>query len=335
MTPAREPRDRREIRLLAIDPSARSFADRHFAELAQLLCRGDLLVVNDAATLPASLSMDGGELRLVSMHEDGSWRAVLMGPGDWRTPTEHRAAPARFEAGSRLRIGTSLEARVEEVSSLSPRLVTVRFDRKDAELWQALYASGTPIQYAHLSQPLDLWSVQTSYASRPWAVEAPSAGLPLGWDLLRELRAAGVGLARLTHASGLSATGDPAIDAALPLPERYEIPESTAVAVAETRAARRRVVAVGTTVVRALEGSVHRHGEVRPGAGVTDLRIGPGFVPRVVDGLVTGMHTPAESHYSLLGAFVPGDLLEASFRHALAAGYLGHEFGDATLVLQP
>ena len=143
----------------------------------------------------------------------------------------------------------------------------------------------------------------------------------------------GVAVASLTHAAGLSSTGDPAIDAALPLPERFDIPESTARAIAETRARGGRVIAVGTTVARALEGSAAMHGEVRAGEGVTDLILDRRSTPRVVDGLLTGMHSPAASHFHLLEAFAPPDLLRRVHAHAEAEGYLAHELGDSTLLL--
>jgi S-adenosylmethionine:tRNA ribosyltransferase-isomerase len=213
--------------------------------------------------------------------------------------------------------------------------VDLSFDRAGAELWSALYAAGRPVQYSYLTRDLALADVQTPIAGRPWAVEMPSAARTVTVSLLRALRARGVGLAALTHGAGLSATGDPILDAALPLPERYEIPDATAAAIAGTRLRGGRVVAVGTTVVRALEGSaVQNHGEVRAGAGVTDLRIGASHVPAVVDGLLSGLHEPGSSHFELLTAFAPRAFLEGAARHAEAAGYLAHEFGDACLVLR-
>jgi S-adenosylmethionine:tRNA ribosyltransferase-isomerase len=165
-------------------------------------------------------------------------------------------------------------------------------------------------------------------------VELPSAGRPLTWSLLSELRRRGVALAALTHAAGLSAAGDPALDRALPLPERYEIPNSTAEAIAAAKARGGRVVAVGTSVVRALEGRADAHGgALTPGSGWTDLRIGPATRLRVVDGLLTGMHEPDTSHFELLRAFAPSSLLERAHAHATASGYLGHEFGDSSLIL--
>ena len=138
----------------------------------------------------------------------------------------------------------------------------------------------------------------------------------------------------MTHAAGLSSTGDPAIDACLPLPERYEIPAGTVEAVEETQTKGGRVVAVGTTVVRALEGaSAANGGRLRAGPGVTDLRLGPLDRPLVAKGLLTGLHEPGTSHFSLATAFAPPGLVEAAFLHAEERGYLGHEFGDSSLLL--
>jgi S-adenosylmethionine:tRNA ribosyltransferase-isomerase len=137
----------------------------------------------------------------------------------------------------------------------------------------------------------------------------------------------------LTHAAGLSSTGVAELDADLPLPERYEIPARTVGAIEAARSRGGRVIAVGTSVVRALEGAArHNGGRLSPGAGVTDLIITPAFVPQVVDGLISGIHEPSESHYQLLGAFVPRPLLEAGLRLATERGYQTHEFGDTCLI---
>jgi S-adenosylmethionine:tRNA ribosyltransferase-isomerase len=221
---------------------------------------------------------------------------------------------------------------VEERSPISPRLLRLSFEPRGDDLWAALYRAGRPVQYSHLTSELPLWAVQTVYAARPWAFEMPSAGRPLSWEILLALRARGVRWASLTHAAGLSATGDPAIDAALPLPERYEIPAATVAAVNTTRAQGGRVLAVGTTVVRALEGAAAA-GELRPGPGTTDLRLTPSYMARVVDGILSGLHAPSESHFDLLGAFVPPRLLEEAWRHAESRGFRSHELGDALLAL--
>jgi S-adenosylmethionine:tRNA ribosyltransferase-isomerase len=213
--------------------------------------------------------------------------------------------------------------------------VALAFDRAGAALWTALYRHGRPVQYSHLRAPLRLWHVQTGYAARPWAVELPSAGRALTADMRRALAERGVRLASLTHAAGLSSTGDPGLDARLPLPERFEIPSAAVHAVAAARAEGGRVIAVGTTAVRALEGQAARSGgRLVAGGGVTDLRITASHRPQVVDGLLTGLHEPGTSHFGVLQAFAPEDLLRAAHAHAQTAGYLAHEFGDSSLILR-
>lgn len=339
MKPATWPNERPETgRLLHVQPRAGRLSDAHVADLPSLLRPGDLLVLNDAATLPASLTgrTESGErieLRLLSREPDGTWTAVLFGAGDWRKRTEDRPPPPVLPAGTRFVVG-GLHTRVVEVLPPSPRLLRVAFAEEGAALWTALYRGGRPVQYAYTGGPLALWHVQTVYGARPWAMEAPSAGLPLTGSLLLELRRRGVRLATLTHAAGLSSTGDAALDAALPRPERSDLPAATVEAVEHTRASGGRVVAVGTTVVRALEGRAARHGgRLVAGEGTTDLLLGPGYVPRVVHGLLTGVHEPGSSHHALLQSFAPLPLLKEAAAHAEAAGYLGHEFGDSCLVL--
>jgi S-adenosylmethionine:tRNA ribosyltransferase-isomerase len=338
MSPAVWPRSPGEERLLVADVPARQLEERRMSELPEVLHPGDLLVVNDAATLPASLAGEYAgapvEVRLAGAREDGAWDAVLLGAGDWRARTEDRPPPPRLAPGARIAFADDLVAVVELVSPLSPRLVTLRFAGAADGIVGALYRVGRPVQYAHVRAPLELSQVQTAYAARPWAAEMPSAGRPLTWEILRALRSRGVALAALTHAAGLSSTGDAALDAALPLPERFEIPERTAAAVSAAHARGARVIAVGTTVVRALEGSAAAHGgRVVGGRGATDLRIGAGFEPSVVDALLTGVHEPGTSHHRLMRALATPELLDRALALAEARGFLGHEFGDAMLVL--
>ena len=342
MRPARTyPHRRDDVRLLVIDPAAPAgsgLRETRTPALPDLLGPDDLLVVNDAATLPASLrgTDEAGhalEARLVAARGGARFAAVLFGAGDWHTRTEDRPAPPEIAPGARVRFG-ALGATLGRQAALSPRLVELHFDLEGDALWAALYKEGRPVQYAHLAHDLPLWAVQTVYATRPWAFEMPSAGRPLSWEILLALRRRGVRWASLTHAAGLSATGDPALDAALPLAEAFEIPAATARAVAETRARDGRVVAVGTTVVRALEGAAAQSaGVVRAGPGETDLRITPAFRPHVVDGVLSGAHAAQESHFQLLAAFAGPELLAAAAAHAERAGFLTHELGDSMLVL--
>ena len=325
-------------RLLHVDPRRGMLSDASIDSLPEILRPEDLLVVNDAATLPASLHGTGRgepiEIRLAGEGADGTWHAVAFGGGDWRTPTESRPPAPALAPGDALHLGPGLRARVVSRSQLSPRLLQIRFETPTDGFWSALYRNGRPVQYSYEAAPLALARVQTPYAARPWASEMPSAGRPLRLELLARLRARGVRVAWLTHAAGLSSTGDAALDSALPLPERYEISPSTVAAVAGARRRGGRVVAVGTTVVRALEGAARSGGgDLPPGPGVTDLRIGRGFEPRVVNGLLSGIHGRDSSHFELLSAFLPGAFALLYSLHVIAGRYRGHEFGDSTLVL--
>ncbi len=329
--------DPRAMRLLHVSPSRHAIDDRAFGDLPVLLRAGDVLVVNDAATVPGSLrgtTARGApvEARLAARNVDGTWRAVLFGDGDWRTRTEERPAPPRVAVGDRLSFD-GLSASVVAVDPGSPRLVTLSFAEAGGAFWPRLYRAGRPVQYAHTSAALSLWDVQTAYAARPWAAEAPSAGFGLTWELFLALRARGVAVAPLTHAAGLSSTGEAVLDTRLPMREAYDLPRATVDAILAAKAAGARVVALGTTSARALEGAAEQDGVLRPGLGETDLVFGPDTRRRIVDGLVTGVHDATTSHFRLLSAFAPRTLLEGALDRAEALGYRGHEFGDAVLVL--
>ncbi len=311
--------------------------------LAELLRPGDLLVANDAATIPASL---GGvhertgsevEIRLAgrpTLHAADVHRfvTVVFGAGDWHTPTELRPSPPSLLPYDRLRLGP-LRATITRLLD-HPRLVELDFEGDAAQVWAGIAAHGRPIQYAHVPRPLALWDVWTPVASRPVAFEPPSAGFALRWATLMRLRARDIGFVTLTHAAGLSSTGDPALDARLPLDEPYCIPVRTARAVRQARRHARRVIAIGTTVVRAMEHAALATGEVRAGAGTATGRIGSGTVLRAADGIVTGVHDPGTPHWQLLRAFADDATLGRMARELDRAGYRNHEFGESVLLLR-
>ncbi len=336
---AAAPRSVEEQRLLVVDPLAGVSFTTAARRLPELLHPGDLVVVNDAATLPASLPVrtESGrrhELRVATAGGPAGWWVVLLGEGDWRTPTEQRPAPDPLDEGDAITLPDGAHAIVMERSPGSPRLLRVDWGRSDAAVLALLYRYGRPVQYSYLRRDLRVEDVQTPFGVRPWAVEMPSASRPLDWAALHALRRRGIGLATLTHAAGLSATGDDALDAQLPLPERYAIPTRTAEAIARTHARGGLVLAVGTTVVRALEGNALAHrGRLVGGEGTTDLIIDQAFIPRVVDGLLSGVHEPGTSHHRVVSAFAPPKLVDTAHTQAAAAGLLVHEFGDATLVM--
>ncbi|HMZ80662.1 MAG TPA: S-adenosylmethionine:tRNA ribosyltransferase-isomerase [Acidobacteriota bacterium] len=340
MTPSRWPRSQPlNNRLLVIDGATQSWTDARVADLGRFLNPGDLVIVNDAATLPAAFfarteTRELIEIRLICHQHGTRFLAVLLGAGNWRTRTEDRLSPPILKAGARLQIeGSSLQAQILETSVVSPRSVTLEFNLDESATWREMYRAGHPIQYSHLNGNLDLWDVQTAYASRPWAMEMPSAGKPLQWKLLLDLMRHGVNLAALTHAAGVSASGDPVLDALLPLPERYDLPLATIEAIDSTHNQGGRVIAIGTSVTRALEGNYARHGKLVAGLGMTDLILQPGFERQIVDGILSGMHEATETHFRLLSCFLDESLLQAAVEHAEASGYLSHEFGDSCLIL--
>ncbi len=256
--------------------------------------------------------------------------AVVFGAGDHRTPTEHRPAPPPLTPGDRLQLGP-LQATIRRTLD-HPRLVTLRFHGSVDAIWSGISSHGNPIQYAHIREPLALWDVWTSVASLPVAFEPPSAGFLLDWKMLRRFQTRGIEFRTLTHAAGISSTGDAGLDARLPFDEPYRIPRSTVVAIEETRAAGGRVVALGTTVTRALEHAASQPSGLDAGCGLATQRIGPNTHLRVVDAIVSGVHEPGESHYELLRAFVDETTLERTRRETERSGYRSHEFGDSVLL---
>jgi S-adenosylmethionine:tRNA ribosyltransferase-isomerase len=309
------------------------------AALGLLFEPGDVVVANDAATLPASLSgrhdpSDAEiEVRLAGWVAAGDpvrFVAIALGGGDYRTPTENRPLPPRLAPGDRLTLGP-LTAIVERLLD-HPRLFALRFVGDRRSVFAGLARHGRPIQYAHVPDPLALWDVWTRIAASPAAFEPPSAGFALDWQTLATWRKRGVTFATLTHAAGISSTGDPQLDARLPFDEPYAIPERTVAAMEQARVVGGRVIAIGTTVVRALEAAADREGRVMAGEGVAQGRIGPGTDLRVVDAILTGVHQPGESHFELLRAFADDSTLDGISRSLVKHGYRTHEFGDSMLV---
>jgi S-adenosylmethionine:tRNA ribosyltransferase-isomerase len=330
--------DRRSAKLLTVEANG---ALRHLPriQLSSLFSAGDLIVANDAATLPASLvgvhcvSGKPMEVRLaawVSIYDPTQFAAIAFGGGDHRVRTEDRLPPPPLSPGDRLGLGP-LTAVVEDLLD-HPRLFRLRFLSDPATILAGLTRHGRPIQYAHTKQPLALWDVWTRIAAEPIAFEAPSAGFALDWRALASWRRRGIVFATLAHAAGISSTGDPTLDLRLPFDEPYNIPQQTAAAIACTRSNGGRIVAIGTTVVRALESAANPDGGVRAGYGIATGRIGRGTSLRVVDAIVTGVHQPGDSHFELLRAFATDALLDQVSEAFRAHHYLPHDFGDSMLL---
>jgi len=327
-------------RLLIVDRNGK-FDHILRTSFVDYLQAGDLVVANDAATMPASLqgihlaTGDSIEVRLAarsSIHAEdiNCFSAVVFGAGDFHTRTEDRLPPPNLEAGDLVNLGP-LRATIEKLLG-HQRLVLLRFEGSPDYVWAGLAHHGRPIQYSHVASPLALWDVWTRIAAPPVAFEPPSAGFALDWHSLSRMRGRGIDFETITHAAGISSTGDAELDRLLPLEEPYRIPEVTAHAIQRARENGGRIVAVGTTVVRALEHSASQDGRVRAGEGVATQRIGPSSELRVVDAILSGTHEPGTSHYELLRAFLDEATLQRASKELDEGNYLTHVFGDSVLI---
>jgi S-adenosylmethionine:tRNA ribosyltransferase-isomerase len=327
-----------DAKLLVVGASG-DIAERPRSAFAELLQRGDVVIANDAATLPASLfgrhapSGAAIEVRLAgraSLQDVTQFSAIVFGAGDFRMRTEDRPKPPRLNTGDLLELGP-LVATVARVDR--PRHIALNFEGSPREIWEGLARHGRPIQYAHVAAPLALWDSWTTIAGPPVAFEPPSAGFALDWRMLAAIMARGARFGAITHAAGISSTGDAELDALLPFDEFYRVPQATAALIADAQMHRRRVIAIGTSVVRALEHAAGTHGGiVAAGEGLATQRIGPASCLRIVDAMLSGVHEPGSSHYELLRAFVSDERLRLVDRELNARDFRIHEFGDSVFI---
>lgn len=330
-----------DAKLLVVD-SQRNLIHVPRTAFVEFLRPNDLVIANDAATLPASLSgvhQQTGktiEVRLAGRRslnpmDVKSFSAIVFGEGDYHLRTEDRPQPPTLQPGDTLVLGP-LRATVEMLLG-HPRLVSLLFDGAPDQIWAGLASHGKPIQYSHMQTSLELWDVWTRIAGLPVAFEPPSASFILDWRVLNDIREHHATFATITHAAGISSTGDEDLDHLLPFDEPYHIPQATAQAVELTRRLGGRVIAVGTTVVRALEAAATDDGHLHNGDGVAKGKIGPTTRLRVVDAILSGTHEPGTSHYELLRAFLEDSTLERATSELIAHDYKTHEFGDSVLIL--
>lgn len=301
--------------------------DLRFADLGSRLAPGDVLVVNNSATLPAAVDVDDVETLHFSTRLPGGLIVVeprvRAGAGSLRrydtTPgIVHLPGGARIELLAPYPVG-----------SQSRRLWVAAMDTI-GPLDSYLARHGRPISYRHTSAQFPLASYQTAFALEPGSAEMPSAGRPFSHDLISRLVAMGVVIVPVTLHTGVSSleAGE------TPYSEWYRVPSTTARAINHARSSGGRVVAVGTTVVRALQTVSDQQGAIHPGSGWTDLVIGPGDEIDWIDGIITGWHEPESSHLAMLEAVAGRPTLSIAYQRALSVGYLWHEFGDSLLLLR-
>jgi len=319
-------RERDAGRLLVSDPSGH----RHvrFGDLAQFLESGDLLVVNRSTTLPASLPAKSASgqfiLNLSTDYGSGLWLAE---------PRLSHAAPGpvpNLSAGDNI-WAAGVKARLVATFPDISRLWFIQFED---DIGQAMRRHGRPIRYAYVDDVYDLKHYQTFFSSVPGSAEMPSAAYPFTGRVVQRLLDHGVRLASIILHAGVSSL-EVEVDeiSEHPLyPEPYCVSQATANAVNQTKSTGRRVIAVGTTVVRALE-SAWDGQAVRPSSGFTRLYIHPERGQHVVDGLLTGLHDPLTSHLAMLYTIAGKDLIHDAYAAATREGYHWHEFGDSHLIL--
>jgi S-adenosylmethionine:tRNA ribosyltransferase-isomerase len=328
------------VRLMVADSDHEQITHAAFGELPEFLSPGDLVVVNVSETLPAAVAATRADGTAVRVHFatraprlDDRWRVVELRSADG-------ANPVRGRAGETIKISgphPPPDSTHPELALVAPyasgsRLMLARLDGVGGSesVEDLLQLHGEPIRYGYVTRRWPLEAYQNVYARIPGSAEMPSAGRPFTHRLIAELVTRGIAVAPITLHTGVSSPErhEP------PFPEEYEVPEATARLVNLTRAASGRVIAVGTTVVRALETVAASDGSVARGAGWTSLIIDSDRGAYAVDGLITGWHEPEASHLRMLAALAGEPFLERCYQAALDDGYLWHEFGDSHLILR-
>src|SRR5438876_4954777 len=337
---AKEPPERRgirrdQVRLLVIERATGKIEHTRFDKIDSYLRQKDLLVFNSSRTLPASLrgcecSAAHGpcmEVRLAEHLPDDSWLALLLcEQGD--------PFGCGLREGMQIEFAEGLTAAVLARDANIPRLWKLRFSISGTELVDLIYRLGKPIRYEYVSAPWDLDYYQTVYAKEPGSVEMPSAGRAFTWKLLFALRQQGIDFAHLVLHTGLSSYLDDELDRTHPASEEeYFLSQMAADKIDRARQRAGRVIAVGTTVVRALESIALENGKIKSAHAYTRLQIGSDHELKMVDALLTGLHEPEVSHLDLLTAFLPAPRIKAGYSEAIREGYLWHEFGDLNLII--
>jgi S-adenosylmethionine:tRNA ribosyltransferase-isomerase len=318
---------RDQVRLMVSTPHGHTHAT--FNDLARFLLPGDLLVVNHSATLPASLpandSVGNFIFNLSTHYGNGLW----MGEPRW---SRREPGPLPLQLGEVVQIA-GLAAHL--IASY-PGIPSLWFAQFEGDIWSAMYRFGKPITYGYVEVDYPLEAYQTIFSTTPGSAEMPSAARPFTARALQSLEDRGIQIASLLLHTGVSSLEVESEDVEEhPLyPEAFHVPAATAQAVNAARAEGRRIIAVGTTAVRALE-SAWDGVQVRPTKGFTRLYVHPGRGVNVVDGLLSGLHDPATSHLAMLYAIAGQEMILSAYAEATREGYLWHEFGDSHLILPP
>ncbi|MGG1572656.1 S-adenosylmethionine:tRNA ribosyltransferase-isomerase [Fictibacillus sp. NRS-1165] len=324
MPPERRGLRRDYVKMMVIDRTTGETSHKQFYQLDHFLKAGDVLVLNASRTIPAVLQgeFDGGtevEVRLAHRKSERIWEALILSN--------------QVKAGDRISFSSLLSAAVLTTENDNPFAV-LEFNLCCSDLYDQIYQIGQPVRYEYIKTPWELDYYQTVFATSPGSVEMPSAGRAFSWELLFRLQKKGVKIAYIQLHTGLSYLMDDKwhVEPRENL-EEYVISEETAQAVQKAKVNGNKVIAVGTTVVRALESGADQEGRITAVNGWTNLYITSETKLQVADGLITGLHEPEASHLDLLSAFVSPERLRVSYEEAIIHKYFWHEFGDMNLIL--
>lgn len=333
-------------KLLVINSHKETIRSDHLNNIDSYFDKGDVIVVNQSGTIPGSMqgkimrTNEDIEIRLAGwigkkFTNGYNWIAVTFGAGDWHLKTEEREEIDNLIIGDIIIFENGLFITVREIIVKPAKFIKIQFqtDIPSEELWNKIYEIGKPIQYSYLEETLSIWDQQTLFSGPPISLEPPSASFQFSWELINKLIDKGVIIVPILHSAGISSTGNKEVDSYLPLPERYEINKDAADIIQKAKIEGRKIVAIGTSVVRALEANASQNnGNTTPANDITNFVISENYKPQVVTGIISGMHVPEESHMKIMLAFTNEKLLLDGYTLAIEDEYLWHEYGDLTLV---
>jgi len=313
------------VKLMVLNKSTGKTEHQLFYQLDEYLNEGDMIILNQSRTIPALLRgvckrngvilQENCETRLARKKSENQWEAIISETG--------------LKKGDEIIFSNKLSGTVVQESPSTP-FITLQFSMKNKEFYDEIYKIGEPIRYEYINTPWGLEDYQTVFATQPGSVEMPSAGRAFTWELIQKLKRKGVHISFISLHTGLSYFLDDKWDHSPDKNvEEYYVPRRIIEQIKQTRKAGNKVIAVGTTVVRAIETAL-KTGDL---SGWTNLYIKKGHKLKGIDGIITGFHEPEASHLQLLSAFIDENKLLKAYEEAIHYKYLWHEFGDMNLII--
>jgi len=313
------------VKLMVLNKSTGKTKHQLFYQLDEHLNEGDMMILNQSRTIPALLRgvckrngvilQENCEIRLARKISENQWDVLIVEAG--------------LKKGDEIIFSNRLSGTVVQESPSTP-FKTLQFSKKRKEFYDEIYTIGEPIRYEYIDTPWGLEDYQTVFAAQPGSVEMPSAGRAFTWEMIQKLKRKGVRISFISLHTGLSYFLDDKWNHSPDkIVEEYHVPKRVIDQIIKTRSVGNKVIAVGTTVVRAIETAL----ETGDLSGWTNLYIKKGHKLKGIDGIITGFHEPEASHLQLLSAFIDENQLLKAYEEAIQYKYLWHEFGDMNLII--